>query len=203
MEQQDFNRLCDKYAMQIERMKAMSHALHASVNQTYGGSLPYGVHLDMVVEGVRRFGHEVCVEESDVMPMFFSAYYHDSIEDARVTYHDVMAVAAGLMSGDQALLAAEIVFALTNNKGRTRAERADGRYYEGIRSTPYAPFVKLADRVANTTFSHRNASGDCSMRDIYDRELPHFLASIDAHSDDKRFHLPPRMVACLLEMSER
>ena len=55
----------------------------------------------------------------------------------------------------QAFMAAEIVYALTNEKGRTRAERAGVKYYEGIRAVPYAPMVKLADRMANVRFSLR------------------------------------------------
>ena len=46
------------------------------------------------------------------------------------------------MTNEQCITAAEIVYALTNDKGRTRKERAGEHYYAGIRETPYAPFVK-------------------------------------------------------------
>ena len=46
------------------------------------------------------------------------------------------------------------MYALTNEKGRTRAERAGVKYYEGIRAVPYAPMVKLADRMATPTWYH-------------------------------------------------
>ena len=100
-------------------------------------------------------------------------------------------------------MAAEIVYALTNDKGRTRAERAGEQYYAGIRETPYAPFIKLCDRMANMSYSftHDNES-NMAMRRIYSRELPHFLACIDAGSSDSRLSLPSDMVACLKGMAE-
>lgn len=88
-------------------------------------------------------------------------------------------------------MAAEIVYALTNDKGRTRAERAGEQYYQGIRETPYAPFVKLADRRADITYSCQgHGKANDYMREVYKEELPHFLEAIDAHSSDIRFSLP-------------
>ena len=102
------------------------------------------------------------------------------------------------MSRQQAVVAAEIVYALTNDKGRTRSERAGENYYRGIRQTPYAPFVKLADRLANTTYSCSQTNSDnLHMKEVYRREMPHFLSAIDAHSDDARYRLPARMKEAL------
>ena len=153
MKKEVFETYMEKYAAQIEQMRQSAHQLHESVNQTYGDSLPYGYHLDMVVNGIRDYGHLVCTSEDDVLPIFFGGYYHDSIEDARLSYNDVMRVARSFMTEEQALMATEIVYALTNDKGRNRAERAGEKYYQGIRQTPYAPFVKLCDRLANITYS--------------------------------------------------
>ena len=54
MEQETFNKYVEQYAPQIETIRQSAHALHASVNQTYGDELPYGYHLDMVVKGIHR-----------------------------------------------------------------------------------------------------------------------------------------------------
>ena len=199
MQQSEFQQLMDGHADVLGSIRDAAHALHASVNQTYGHDHPYGYHLDMVVDAVRRYGHFVCASADDVLPLFFGAYFHDSIEDARLTYNDVTAVARRYMNGDQAFMAAEIVYALTNDKGRTRAERAGEHYYQGIRETPYAPFVKLADRLANITYSCTHADADNShMREVYRRELPHFLASIaPAETADQRFTLPEPMVEAI------
>lgn len=181
-------------AATLEEIRLSAHELHASVNQHYDNQ-PYGVHLDMVAQSVYDYGYEVCPEACDLLPLFFGAYYHDSIEDARLTYNDVMKLARRWMGQGQALMAAEIVYALTNDKGRTRSERAGEHYYAGIRTTPYAPFVKLADRIANFTYSasHHDAS-NIHMRSVYAREMPHFLSAIDAHSDDPRLSLPQQML---------
>ena len=133
--------------------------------------------------------------------MVFGAYYHDSIEDARQTYNDVTRTARQWMDDEQAHMAAEIVYALTNDKGRTRAERAGEHYYQGIRQTPYAPMVKLADRLANMTYSCECIDEDNThMREVYRRELDHFLAGITDDTDDVRFSLPSPMLTRLREL---
>lgn len=184
----------------VGNVRLSAHRLHASVNQTYDGALPYGFHLDMVADVAREYGHLVCADERDVLPLMFGAYYHDSIEDARLTYNDVMAVARQYMDEEQARMATEIAYALTNDKGRNRAERAGENYYQGIRQTPYAPFVKLADRWANMrySFGHANKS-NAHMKEVYGRELPHFLESIASPyaGFDVRFLLPKEMISAL------
>ena len=171
--------------------------LHDSVNQKYNATLPYGYHLDMVARYAADYGHEVLADAADLLPLLFGAYFHDSIEDARLSYNDVTRRAAAFMNDAQAYMAAEIVYALTNDKGRTRSERADERYYAGIRATPYAPFVKLCDRAANTAFSARAADGGNSrMCRVYASEWPHFLAAIRVDRPaDVRFTLPTALIA--------
>ena len=188
-----------KHAETIEEIRHEAWELHRSVGQTYGKALPYGHHLDMVMDEIRRFGHLVAVDEADVLALVFGGYYHDSIEDARQTYNDVKATALKWLSEQQALTATEIVYALTNEKGRTRAERADERYYSGIRQTPFAPFVKLCDRLANVTYScHAGNAMNERMKRIYREEMPHFLCSIDPKSDDPRRQVPQEAI-CFLE----
>jgi (p)ppGpp synthase/HD superfamily hydrolase len=208
MERQQFETYLKQYAQQIETIRQSAHELHRSVNQTYGDGLPYGYHLDMVVQGLHDFGHLVCVREEDVLPLFFGGYYHDSIEDARLTYNDVMKTARQYLTEEQAIMGTEITYALTNEKGRTRAERAGEKYYQGIRETPYAPFVKLCDRLANITYSCAGTNRDnLRMKEVYKGEVPHFLASINPHSDDPRLLVPQEVVMklaeCLLDDLER
>lgn len=198
MEKETFLALLKKYEGQTDRIRQSAHELHASVNQTYGGIHPYGFHLDMVVKAIRDFGHLVCASEDDVLPMIFGGYFHDSIEDARLSYNDVLKIAREMMKEEQAYSATEIVYALTNDKGRTRAERAGEKYYRGIRETPYAPFVKLCDRYANISYTCSADSGRSDrMRLVYKEEMPHFLESINPHSKDKRFHIPVELIEAL------
>lgn len=203
MTEDDFLAFQKQYATPIAQMRQSAYDLHASVNQTYAGTHPYGYHLDMVAQAVRDYGHLVCATEHDVLPLFFGAYYHDSMEDARLSYNDVTKVARQFMDEEQSVMAAEIVYALTNDKGRTRAERAGEKYYRGIRETPYAPFVKLCDRYANIFYSCciANDALNNRMRHVYQEELPHFLEAINPHSDDLRLSVPQELTeqlkACL------
>ncbi len=201
MTKEEFQACLEQYADKIEQMRKEAHDLHQSVNQTYGDNLPYGYHLDMVVEAISQYGHLVCAREDDVLPLFFAGFFHDSIEDARLTYNDVLHQARAMLTEEQALMATEIVYALTNDKGRTRAERAGEKYYKGIRETPYAPFVKLCDRLANVAYSCSDElGGNNRMREVYKGEMGHFLQSINPQSCDQRFLVPKEVILSLAEI---
>ena len=191
----------DELAPIINEIRNDAHALHASVNHAYDRIRPYGFHLDMVVNWVRKYIEEVCVSEQDILPIYFAAFYHDSIEDTRLSYNDVMRIAKELMDEEQAYLATEIVYALTNEKGRNRAERANEKYFAGIREIPYAPFVKLADRLANTSYAFSKGTADSlRMSKVYREELPGFLGALKVEGTDVRFSLPEAMVEDLWEV---
>ncbi len=191
----------DELAPIINEIRNDAHALHASVNHAYDRIRPYGFHLDMVVNWVRKYIEDVCVSEQDILPIYFAAYYHDSIEDARLSYNDVMKIAKEVMDEEQAYLATEIVYALTNEKGRNRAERANEKYFAGIREIPYAPFVKLADRLANTSYAFSKGTADSlRMSKVYREELPGFLEALKVEGTDVRFSLPEAMVEDLWEV---
>lgn len=163
------------YNMTIADFIKEAHVLHdEEVNQKYDDH-PYSYHLDMVIGFAAKFFDYVKQNDNDIVPVLFAAAFHDSIEDARLTYNDVLKIAKKYMKDEDALMATEIVYALTNEKGRTRAERANDKYYEGIRNTKYAPFVKMCDRIANMSYSSMTKS---SMFNKYHQELPHFVESI-------------------------
>lgn len=201
MTKENFDAYIDSHIDLITSIKEASHLLHQNVNQTYDKIHPYGFHLDMVADSVYKYGHFVCAEEGEIIPLFFGAYFHDSIEDARLTYNNVVDTASRYMSKEKAIMAAEIVYALTNDKGRTRAERAGENYYKGIRETPYAPFVKLADRLANITYSFTHGNdANAHMKEVYMKELPHFMEAITTSNNDIRYQLPEEMVADLVRI---
>ena len=196
MERESFEALCISHQESLEQIRSMAHQIHESVNQFYDGDKPYGYHLDMVAKEVYAYGHLVLVGEEDLLPLFMGAWFHDSIEDARVSYNDVKKIALKFgLTEEQAFMASEIVYALTNEKGRNRKERAGKRYYEGIRNTPYAPFVKMCDRMANIRYS----CGCYNMRNlrmakVYEDEMPYFTQAILVEADDIRFSVPESMV---------
>lgn len=196
MTEQEFATYLSRYSSTIEAIRSRAHQIHDNVNQRYDSIHPYGYHLDMVADAVMRYCASICTDPTDIIPLIFGAYFHDSIEDARLTYNNVVAEAERFMNHAQAFTAAEIAYALTNEKGRTRAQRADDRYYAGIRATPYAPSVKLADRYANLSYSLRSDNvANRHMSRTYLDEMPHFLHSITMESSDPRLTLSPALLS--------
>ena len=168
--------------------------IHADVNQHYD-QYPYFYHLDKVGRLVCKYLYYILEKEEDIIPVLFGAYFHDSIEDARLTYNDVMKIAKEYMTDKQALLATEIVYALTNEKGRNRHERANEKYYFGIRTIPYAPLVKACDRLANYNYAKETHS---RMVDCYKKEMDYFIGCITPTSEnDIRLTLPAELIAAL------
>ncbi len=202
MEKARFERFILTHTELLESIRHAAHQLHSSVNQYYDGDKPYAYHLDMVAEAAREFGHEVCDQEEDILPLLMGAWFHDSIEDARFSYNDMKKEAIRLgLTPEQAFMAAEIVYALTNDKGRTRAERAGEKYFSGIRQTPYAPFCKMCDRLANTTYSAQGTDdSNRRMLKVYKDEMPAFLQAIHVEADDIRFRIPERMVDAISKL---
>ena len=121
-------------------LKAKEYAVHKhrSVNQLYSGYLPYEFHLQMAVDVANRYINGI-PDNKDAL--ISAVWLHDTIEDTRTTYDDLVK--------EFGINIADIVYAVTNEKGRTRAERANDKYYRHIRHTEGAAFVKLCDRIAN------------------------------------------------------
>ena len=146
--------------------KIISFAIdaHSKVNHLYDG-FPYSLHLSMVVMFAQKYISELPTEiQSDILD---ACWLHDTIEDCRLTYNDVL-----LVSNKQV---ANIVYALTNEKGKNRNERANEKYYNGIRDIAFASFVKLCDRLANVKYSKDT---DSSMFLKYKKENYNFINSL-------------------------
>ena len=154
---------------------------HAAVNQTYDGYLPYAFHLRLTASYALRFLPLLQLDEAQGETVLAAAYFHDTLEDARLSYNDLTALLNRLKAEHGLRLdvraAAEAVYALTNDKGRTRAERAGDAYYQGIRETPFAPFLKMCDRIANLRYSTLWSPRQ-RMAQVYAEEMPHFLKNI-------------------------
>ncbi len=101
-------------------------------------------------------------------------WVHDIIEDARETYNDVKKATNETI--------AELAYALTNEKGKSRQERANDKYYEGIRNTSYASFIKMCDRIANYRYAKQN---DSRMITVYEKEHKQFISKIYKPEIDK------------------
>ena len=181
MTQQDFLTLYANRRPQVLAIENAAGAVHASVNQHYEKDLPYSFHLRLAASYLTKYGHQELTDASEFDTLYAAVYFHDSIEDARMTYNDVKAEFERLNKecgcDIHVVDAAEMVYALTNDKGRTRAERAGEAYYAGIRETAHAPFLKMCDRLANMKFSTLFYPIS-PMVSVYEKELGHFLESI-------------------------
>ena len=144
---------------------------HRDTNHFYDKYLPYEFHLRMVVQVAEDFIHLIPVTfYGDISAREYiksACWGHDLIEDCRCSYNDVY--------GAYGAEVADIVYAVTNEKGRNREERGNDKYYEGIRNTPGATFVKLCDRIANVQYSKMTKS---RMFDMYSKENDKFIERI-------------------------
>jgi len=149
----------------LKNAKLKAKKLHDSVNHKYDGKNYFITHIlkafDIAVDNI----YLIPVEHR--LAVLIAVLFHDAIEDARVTYNDI--------KNWFGIEVAEIVYALTNDKGRTRKERAGAKYYRGIRNTPYATFVKLCDRLANVTYSKEAKS---TMFKVYSKENVSFVNAL-------------------------
>lgn len=146
--------------------------LHNSTNHLYDGH-PYTKHLELVVKYAEQFSYiltSIGMSEDDISDAIAAAWLHDAIEDCRVTYNDI--------KSEMGEPIAEIVYLLSNNKGRTREERADDTYYEGIKSNPIALYVKLCDRMANIVYSIDVAKNP-RMLEVYKNEHHKFYLKLE------------------------
>lgn len=146
----------------VERARMLGYYMHAQANQKYGTE-PYYYHLEMVHEMlVARFMGPLSAAQRIIARA--AAYLHDVIEDAGLTYNDVVEVVG--------VEIAEIAYLLTNLRGRNRHERAPLEYYHGIAGNIIATAVKLADRYAN--MYNGFVSNKPSMLRKYFKEFPEF-----------------------------
>lgn len=143
---------------------------HRATNHMYDTYLPYEFHLRMVATAANDFLHLLPKTLRETCEI--AAYGHDLIEDTRVSYNDVKTVL-----GEQA---ADIVYAVSNEKGKNRKERANEKYYKGIRETPGAVYVKLCDRIANVQYSKMTQS---RMFEMYRKENEIFVQSLGYYKE--------------------
>lgn len=175
MKREDYLKAFDKQSELIMKMFMDAHMVHAGVNQLYDGALPYSYHLNQVGMVAAKFGHFIVNDEDDIKAMMFAAFFHDAIEDARLTYNDIVKKAKEYMNDESAVLSAELVYALTNEKGKNRAERESDKYFEDMKKIYGAPYLKFCDRIANMRHARMTKS---SLFKKYKQELHGFIARI-------------------------
>jgi hypothetical protein len=147
-------------------------------NQKYADILPYSFHLDCVEKQGMKFIHLIPTKERDLV--IAGLMNHEDLEDFRMTWNDVRNICNEFYDVDSRSVSyiedfgervADIVYCVTDEKGKTRAERKSNKYYKELSENKFAVFVKLADISANTLFSKLTGS---SMYKKYKSEFAHF-----------------------------
>jgi len=133
---------------------------HKRVNHWYDGRR-YDYHLEMAYQEALKYIN--LVPEEVKIYVLAAVLCHDVFEDCRESYNDIKRNVGEIV--------ADIVYAVSNEKGKNREEKQNEKYYIGIRSTPGALFVKLCDRLVNTKYSLKHKS---SMFNKYKKEYTHF-----------------------------
>jgi (p)ppGpp synthase/HD superfamily hydrolase len=134
--------------------EARKFAVDAHGDQLYG-TLPYFKHLDDV--------HAVLVETGHTeLNILASSFLHDAMEDTGISYNDIKKVFG--------IEIAEIVYCLTDERGRNRQEKHE-KTYPKLRSNPDSIIVKLADRIANT---RQSLDTESNMYVMYQKEYKQF-----------------------------
>lgn len=135
---------------------ARDFAIKAHGEQQLSDGKPYLVHLDKVVDQLLIFGF--CpIQQTD---LFIAAYLHDVVEDTTVTLDEIEASFGPLVR--------EVVYRVTDEPGANRKERKL-KTYPKIKGL--AVPLKLADRIANVTYSN-----DPKFLEMYRNEQPEFEA---------------------------
>lgn len=149
-----------------EKAKRHAIAAHKAVQHKYDEH-EYDHHLIMAVDVFNKFSYLIPIEDRDDVEG--GIWEHDTIEDCGETYNNVKDKTNARV--------ADIAYACTNEKGKTRAERANNKYYRGIRRTKFATFAKLCDRIANIEYSLSKKS---RMFNMYKKEQIHFRSKLDS-----------------------
>jgi predicted RND superfamily exporter protein len=133
----------------------------------YDEYLPYEFHLRMtrqVAKDFRETGEQINGYQT-FWKLVDACAGHDLIEDTRKSYNDIFlqlqrTIGVGVVDARDIV---EMIFAVSNETGRNRAERANAHYYEKIRATPGAKFVKLCDKISNVRYSVMTKSDKLQM----------------------------------------
>lgn len=162
------------------KAKIFAKMVHQSTNHKYGSKRePYYVHLNKIFETAYKYHGYIEKDKQDIV--FASCFLHDTIEDCRINYNDLNKIFNKEI--------ADIVYAVSNEKGKNRKERENDKYYEGIKTNKYATFVKLCDRIGNVDYSIDNNSPQlkmyaASMKDfvekLYDGDFTQMFAYLIA-----------------------
>lgn len=170
----------------VRKIKYHLFRLHdANHNNKYDRSLPYSFHLRSAKEQLFKirklmfvewditfidaneseqsdfYGNKFLTKNNLFSLLIIAVYAHDSIEDCNITYNDLIKILTDFsLNKTQAIFVADIVYCVTNEKGKTRNERRNEKFYKELFANENAVLIKLSDMIANAyhtiTFNHHS-----------------------------------------------
>ena len=143
--------------MPFKLKKAREFAIKAHGDQKLSDGNPYIVHLDLVVNWLYSLD---CISIEDDLNVFIAAYLHDTAEDTKITLNEIEDMFGAKVK--------DLVWRVTDEPGQNRKERKL-KTYPKIKGKALA--IKLADRIANVTYSN-----DPKFKQMYQKEQPDFEA---------------------------
>lgn len=151
----------------LKKVYDYARACHDGTNQTYDGESYFEKHILRVFHYALKYIH--LIPEKWQLIVLYAALCHDLMEDCRETYNDLVKI-----MGEKA---ADIVYACTNKRGKTREKKANKKYYRLLKKTPGGEFVKVCDRLANVS---SGVSTGHEMAKRYKKEHPHFREQLQS-----------------------
>ena len=132
--------MSEKISSEISKyQQALLFATKSHSTQMYDSDKPYLFHLNLVGIVLSRFGFDFIRNPN----LHIAALLHDTLEDTKTSYNELKT-----MFGENV---AEIVYSVTDGKGRNREERHRNTYPE-LANNLEAVVIKLADRIANVEY---------------------------------------------------
>ncbi len=136
----------------VERAKKYAIRKHINTNYSFNGE-PYEVYLQMIYDVAEKYKHLIKEDgtKNTMNIIYSSCWLYGLMEYCRTPYHEIKSVFGSDI--------ADIVYALTPNKWKSRKDRFNHRYYKEIRETLHADYVKLCITIADVKYYNKNNKG--------------------------------------------
>jgi len=157
----------------LVKIREFADNAYKKANCSYDGH-SYIFHPDMVAVQCLKFGW-VFRNKSDIDIIHGGAYTHDLIEDAKLTYNNILAVCGKDI--------ADVTLAVTDVPAETRFLRHLLTMPKTVRDYR-AIILKLSDISANTTHSYKSGSGMFNKyRKEYEYRRPIFREALNMYTE--------------------
>jgi len=161
-----------KFLSDYENISPIIHyaiECHLNSNHFYSNGNPYYFHLQNTYDYGLKYSY--LLDTCDIPNCLYACWCHDILEDTTINYNE-------LVKNTNTTIA-DIVYNVTNEKGKNRYQRAGKKYYTKIRKDKNSIFVKICDRLANISQSVKSNSLKLKMYKSEYKEFKKYLYDED------------------------